>query len=76
MSEISADPVVTYVEEHWRGEWADGYAVIVNTHDDSRPGSERGAGDLKAAAHQRCSYRRAHQMPLGHAVALARCWLF
>src|SRR5215510_9567540 len=38
MPEISAEPVVTYVEGHWRGEWNDGYLVIVQTYDDTRHG--------------------------------------
>jgi AAA domain len=41
MSEISAGPVITAPDGHWRGDWPDGYAVIVKNYDASRPGIYR-----------------------------------
>src|SRR5262245_60303383 len=38
MPEVSAHPIVTYVEDHWQGVWLDGYTVIVHSLDVSRPG--------------------------------------
>jgi hypothetical protein len=41
MSEVNTVPVVTCPDGRWRGDWPDGYAVIVKNYDASRPGIYR-----------------------------------